>query len=399
MSESTKKMIRELLSSDKCFTDAEIAKIIIEKTPGLSEGKTIDSFRRRIAELRSELGIPSAFERRSKVIFDNSLDENESLKQKVKTIIKRPVHLYDICNTLDKSPKQIESILEELKTGDHLNISNVNQKIQIEKELKAGGVTKIDIDLLDHKTFRFGLTGDNHLCSKYERLDCLNALYDMYEREEIATVFNAGNFVDGVTNFNKNDVYSITLDGQTKYLFENYPKKEGIVTRFVCGDDHEGWWVQREGIDLPSYLNAIAKDFGREDLIFEGYIEYDYEFESELGKCLFKNMHPGGGSAYAESYTPQKIIESFQEGEKPNLLALGHYHKIHYSYYRGIHYFQTGCTQDQTPFMRKKRIKASLGGWLVSVTLDINGAVSWCDNRLLSFYNKDYYKPKYFKRW
>ena len=49
----------------------------------------------------------------------------------------------------------------------------------------------------------YGITSDNHLCSKYARLDVLNAAYDHFERRGITHVFNAGNMIDGEKSFNK----------------------------------------------------------------------------------------------------------------------------------------------------------------------------------------------------
>jgi hypothetical protein len=63
--------------------------------------------------------------------------------------------------------------------------------------------------------------------------------------------------------------------------------------------------------------------------------------------------HPGGGSAYALSYSIQKIIESLEGGEKPAVGLYGHYHKLWAGNIRNVWCVQTGCQEDQTPFMRK----------------------------------------------
>jgi predicted phosphodiesterase len=103
-------------------------------------------------------------------------------------------------------------------------------------------------------------------------------------------------------------------------------------------------------------------------------------------------LHPGGGSSYAISYTSQKIVESYTGAEKPDILFDGHYHKAGYNYIRGVHVVQTGCTQDQTPFMRKKRLAAHLGGWIIEFTVDTNGAVIRFKQEWIPFFDKAYYK-------
>jgi len=84
------------------------------------------------------------------------------------------------------------------------------------------------------------------------------------------------------------------------------------------------------------------------------HIEHDKILPSPKGKAIMKLMHPGGGSAYAVSYRPQKIIESFQDGEKPHILLLGHYHKSLKVEIRGVVTILVPSCQDQTPFMRRQ---------------------------------------------
>jgi hypothetical protein len=87
-------------------------------------------------------------------------------------------------------------------------------------------------------------------------------------------------------------------------------------------------------------------------------------------------LHAGGGSGAAISLTSQRIVESYHEREKPHILLVGHYHKSEYlPDYKGVHIIQTGTTQEQTPFMRKKRLAAHLGGWIVKVTVSPDGGL------------------------
>ena len=46
--------------------------------------------------------------------------------------------------------------------------------------------------------------------------------------------------------------------------------------------------------------------------------------------CSLELRHPWDGTAYALSYKIQKMVESMGGGEKPNILAVGHYHKSEY---------------------------------------------------------------------
>jgi hypothetical protein len=120
-------------------------------------------------------------------------------------------------------------------------------------------------------------------------------------------------------------------------------------------------------------------------------MEADVILKASQGETILRVLHPGGGSAYAISYTSQKIVESYSSGEKPHILLDGHYHKAGYNYIRGVHVVQTGCTQDQTPFMRKKRLAAHLGGWIIEFSVDDQGAITRFKQEFIPFYDNGYY--------
>jgi hypothetical protein len=82
----------------------------------------------------------------------------------------------------------------------------------------------------------------------------------------------------------------------------------------------------------------------------------------------------------------QKMIESMSGGEKPNILAVGHYHKAEYIFYRNVHTFQTGCTLAQTPWMKGKGIAAHIGGWIVEVHVDDEGTITRLKQEYIPFY-------------
>lgn len=298
-----------------------------------------------------------------------------------------------LANKFDVSPKKITDALKALKDAGY-NVSNVDGSVLFSTIIPKRPDFVVDQKKIATGVFRFGAVGDNHLGSKYERLDVLHSLYDYFASEGITEVFNTGNWIDGEARFNKHDLHTHGLDNQLNYMLKMYPRRDGITTHYVAGDDHEGWYVQREGIDVGYYLEKLAEKSGRKDLKYLGYMEADVILPAKKGATKLRVVHPGGGSAYAISYTMQKLVESYQEGEKPNIVLAGHYHKHGYQMIRGVHTFQTGTTQDQTPFMRKKKISAHVGGWIIEVHTDENGAVVRVKSEWIPFYNKEYYgKP------
>ena len=243
-----------------------------------------------------------------------------------------------------------------------------------------------------------GACADQHLCSKYERLDCLNDYYDQLEKRGITTVLNGGNWIDGESTFNKHDLLVHGMDQQLQYMAKNYPQRAGMETWAITGEDHEGWWARREGVDVGRYAENVMRNAGRTDWHDVGFMETFIPIvHAGSGKssqlCL---MHPGGGSAYALSYAVQKIIEGFDGGAKPAALLVGHYHKSSYQMTRSVHATQLGCFQDQSLFMRQKKLAAHVGGWILRMHIDpYTGAIDEHTGTFFNYFVRDFYKGRW----
>lgn len=247
-------------------------------------------------------------------------------------------------------------------------------------------------------TYVFGAVSDNHLGSRYERLDVLNDLYDKFAEAGVDRVYNAGNWIEGESRFNHHELLVHGMDAQLKYLARNYPHREGIVTYAVAGDDHEGWYSQREGIDIGAHAECIMRAEGRTDWVNLGYMEAHVRLQNANSgnECIMAVVHPGGGSSYAVSYSIQKIIESLDGGEKPAVGLYGHYHKLMAMNIRNVWALQTGCTKDQDSFMRKKRIEAHVGGTIVTLKQDReSGAITRFTPEMYRYFNRGFYGPRF----
>lgn len=314
------------------------------------------------------------------------------LRTKALKLLKKGVALPDLADTLWLSEKDSLALIKALGASGYA-IQQVGRLYSI-----AGvGTSDIVVPTIkaEHEagggTIKFGFISDTHLCSRHQRLDVLTYAYDEFKRRGIQTVFHAGNVVDGESRVNQHDLIVHGIAEQAQYVLDHYPKRDGVTTYYIDADDHEGWWRQREGIEFGKYLANEAKNYGRDDLKYIGYMESDISVKVAKGQCIIRIMHPGGGSSYAYSYTSQKLAESFGAGEKPAILLVGHFHKADYCLARHIHVVQGGCCQDQSTFMRKKRLEAHVGFWIISVTLDINGAVTRFVPEFYPFFDRGYY--------
>lgn len=225
-------------------------------------------------------------------------------------LLKGPLSLVELADKLDCSPKVARGIVTQLEAENH-NIRLSADTAEIVRDVPQGGKFKIDPALIRGRHIRFGAIGDTHLGSKYERLDVLESLYDWFAENGIQVVYHSGNMVEGYGKLNKFDVIPgcESVDGQLRYNAKHYAQREGIKTFFIAGDDHEGWWVQREGVNIGQMIQDAAEQAGRSDLVYLSYMEADLLFPAEEGQTWGRVIHPGGGSAYATSYTAQKYVE------------------------------------------------------------------------------------------
>ena len=76
------------------------------------------------------------------------------------------------------------------------------------------------------------------------------------------------------------------MDSELNYMIDKYPEFHGITTYYIAGNDHEGWYQQREGIEVGHYLQMRAEQQGRRDLKYLGYGEVDVRLKFGTGSAV-----------------------------------------------------------------------------------------------------------------
>ena len=245
----------------------------------------------------------------------------------------------------------------------------------------------IDNDWDGTTTIRFGLMGDTQLGSKYAQLTYLHEYYDLCEKEGIKDIYHTGDITEGLKmrQGHEYEVYTVTADEMREDVVKNYPKRDGITTHFITGN-HDASIYKHIGYDIGQAIASLRPDMK--------YLGRDCAVINLTPNCTLELRHPWDGTAYALSYKLQKMIEAMESDSKPNILAVGHYHKAEYLFYRNVHALQTGCFQGQTPFTRGKGISVHIGGWIVTVKVATDGTIKSIAPEFIPFYNsiKDDYK-------
>lgn len=216
----------------------------------------------------------------------------------------------ELSDTFDVSVKRVReslSILHDRGMNLHVDPSG---GLSVHRDgIAPSEPTVIDTASFRGKRIRFGLTGDNHLCSRYARMDVLNALFDIWEADGITDVYQCGNMIDGEARFNKFDLVTVGMQEQVDYFVEHWPKRKGITTHFVTGDDHEGWWCREAGVDIGRVLQNAARDAGRDDLRYLGHMEHDVILQAPQGRATMRVIHAGGG-CFTEDCSPEILTRS-----------------------------------------------------------------------------------------
>jgi len=226
---------------------------------------------------------------------------------------------------------------------------------------------------------RFGLMGDTHINSKFTQLTYLHQFYDECKRQGIAHVYHTGDIDEGeqMRPGHQYECYTQGADDHVKEICRVYPKIDGIKTHFIIGN-HDSSIIKRCGYNIGLTIADRRPDMK--------YLGQDCAIVKLTPNCLLELRHPWDGSAYAISYKPQKIMDAMAGGEKSNILAIGHYHKAEYIFYRNIHCFQTGTFCAQTPFMRGKGLAAHMGGWIIDIDVDERGFIQKIIPQFIPFY-------------
>lgn len=262
------------------------------------------------------------------------------------------------------------------KTLDDFEVAHGQEKLahykkrleeeQAKVEQLAGIQNKISVVEKDDSVLRFGLVGDLHFGAISHYGDALNAYYEILELNGISEVYCAGDVLEGhgVYKGQMFEVRDVGFERQLDRFSKECPRRDGITNYFITGN-HDDSFKKLAGVPVGKHIAAE-----RDDWVFLGEDQAQVSFETPAGPYSLRLLHPDGGTAYAISYKPQQIVTSLSGGEKPNMLAIGHFHKAEFlPSHRNISVFQTGTFQKQTKFMARKGSAAHIGGWIVEVAV------------------------------
>jgi len=251
-------------------------------------------------------------------------------------------------------------------------------KKQVAHLAGPGSIRSVSIPFDDE--IILGLVSCSHIGSLYSDVSDLNYFYDHAKEQGAECVLHCGDVCDGHKMYKGQEFEQdcIGWEAQAERFEKVAPGQ--LPTKFITGNHDESLKKLAGMAPGPDLARR------RSDWEYLGSCYARVVLNASSGRtCTMDLMHPGGGSSYALSYRPQKIIEQLEGGTKPDILAIGHFHKaFQLPSYRNICCFLTGAFQWQTPFMRDLGLAAHVGGWILRISLG-KGAASY-GGKFVAFY-------------
>lgn len=282
---------------------------------------------------------------------------------KIKYLINKKKTLKEICEELELKDYEVIGLVELMKQdGELLDYVN-GEVIKLKKPIQNNDIYELPNNMEHLKLL---LISDTHLCSKYDRLDILNYLYDKAEDKGIKHILHSGDFTDGKSNRPEHiyELKEVSYDGQVEYCVEKYPTFSGKT--YVISGNHDNWWYKSIGSEI---VKSIANR--RDDIIYLGSDVADMK----IGKLKIRLFHGNGGNSYAKSYKIQKYLDTIPLNEKPDILQTGHIHQAFYYKQDNTHCLQTGCLEDLTPYARSLGFSGEKTCWWLDVDFDDKGNI------------------------
>jgi hypothetical protein len=197
---------------------------------------------------------------------------------------------------------------------------------------------------------------------KHFHEDLWRAMLRHFRHENIKNVYCVGDNLEGMSG-RPGHIYELAHIGATAQL--DYATRMFHLAQdlqfYIIDGNHDQWFKEKGNIGLVAGAE-LAK--ANPNVHFLGEWEAHIQLADNVDMLMF---HANDGTAYADSYKLQKLIESLEGGKKPAIILSGHYHKQIAIFRRNVFGFECGTLCGQTRFMRGKKLQAHKGFGIIEV--------------------------------
>lgn len=294
-----------------------------------------------------------------------------SEEEKIHRLVKVDMRAYKkVAERFNTDVSTIREIVQRIENQTELDVEYLDEDDEDVGNYDFDVPTDVtyEMEWNGEKEIKFALMGDTQLSSKYAQITHLHDFYDKCMKRGITTVFHTGDIDEGeqMRAGHQYECYRQGADEHIDEIVHNYPKRVGITTYFITGN-HDASLNKRCGLSIGK-----AIEDRRDDMKWLGQ---DKAVIKLTPNCTLELRHPWNGTTSSISLQSQKMVDGMPEYEKPDILAIGHYHKTEQIWYKGVNVFQTGAFQGTTPFTQGKNISVAVGGWIVSVKVKKDGSL------------------------
>ena len=295
--------------------------------------------------------------------------DSEEDNKMVKT--DKPDRLEKLLQRHDINSRQLGQILRYKDKPDELSKILEKYKLtkrELEVAIQSADTPKYENVALDlgEKHVKLGYFSDPHIGHEKFREDGFDLMRKYFRKEGVDFVITPGDNLEGMSG-RPGHVYELTHVGftdQADYATQLYDSLGKPI--FGIDGNHDQWFYKKNngGVVVGKELENRVKNYTN-----LGQDEADLQLIGPDGTrpVTIKLFHGSDGTAYADSYKIQKLIESLSGGEKPEMIFSGHYHKSLYLARRNVHGFEAGTLCGQSRFMRGKKIQAHQGFGIVDI--------------------------------
>lgn len=222
-----------------------------------------------------------------------------------------------------------------------------------------------------------GVFTDTHMGADHFSERYWDAMLNEFAKQGVDFATCSGDLTEGMSN-RPDHVYHLTHIGysaQMEYavsLLSQMPCQLKVID-----GNHDRWGIKSGGLHV---VKEIAKHLPNVE-----FLGHDYgRFKVNGTDWMLVHGDDGGGS-YAYSYRPQKIVEAFKGGHKPQVLITGHDHKQGYFFPRLVHTIMGGACCKQSEYMRATRKENHDGFWTLRVGI-ADSEIKYMEPRFYPFY-------------
>lgn len=301
-----------------------------------------------------------------------SKDTNIEYVNRIYRYMKNGTNVEEFMAKFHINSAELNGLLELCRIyGKNVDIVVKNGIMVFDKPFSRNVITtKPNLDTKDLIHTQLCVVSDTHLGNIHQQLHLLNKIYEEAYKRGITTVLHCGDLVDG-NYLNRPEQprqqFLHGFDEQVGYVVDMYPKVRGITTKYILGSHDETHYKNGQAT-VNSWISRCRSDME--------YLGQDSAAITINGVKIFMD-HPGGGSAQALSYKPQKRIEILESDYKPKILLIGHYHKSYSFVYRNVRGIEVPCLCDKTQFQQKQGLSNVVGAYFLNIYSDSKGNIQY----------------------